>query len=341
MLKKVLVVAALLCVMVPFAAQDKAGKWGVEVSGWMVRPLGLDTTYAYAQNEVLVVPPPVTGVYAPSMGAPYSIGNEYRWSPNLKVSYATDAFTFWVDYTSYDQTSFSAANGATSNIKYAPLAPVLADHHWFAGCDLASATLRTTYTNWDINAGHVFHPTDKWALMVYGGLRYLRLENDVHATYVDIQGWSGDGLGTTDAVRLHANMTGWGLNFGFTNDFTFGKRWALGTGLEVSTVRTTNDLDQNEVLNSTKYATWDLVNTSSSKQKVTPALKMYAEAKLNFNDSWYAKLGYRFDYIHDAFGYDYNTGTPDFSATRHNGGYFPTNKDVTFDGLYFTLGFKF
>jgi hypothetical protein len=316
--------------MVPFAAQDKAGKWGVEVSGWLVRPLSLDTTYAYGFYGT----PTPTG--ANFTQRPYSIGNEYRWQPNLKVSYATDAFTFWVDYTSYDQTSFSAANGATSNIECAPLAPVLANAYWFTGCDLASATLRTTYTNWDINVGHVFHPTDKWALMVYGGLRNLRLENDVHATYVDVQGWTGYS-GTTDAVRLHANMTGWGLNFGFTNDFTFSKRWALGTGLEVSMVRTTNDLDQNEVLNSTQYPTsptWDPVNTSSSKQKVTPALKMYAEAKLNFNDSWYAKLGYRFDYIHDAFAFD------NLSQASYNG-FFPTNKDVTFDGLYFTIGVKF
>jgi hypothetical protein len=334
MLKKVLVVAALLCVMVPFAAQDKAGKWGVEVSGWLVRPLSLDTTYAYGFYGT----PTPTG--ANFTQRPYSIGNEYRWQPNLKVSYATDAFTFWVDYTTYDQTSSSTANVATDNQYF--LNPTLTNGQYlFAYADAASATLRTTYTNWDINAGHVFHPTDKWALMVYGGVRYLRLENDVHATYVDASNYNYWGPGATDAVRLHANMTGWGLNFGFTNDFTFGKRWALGTGLEVSMVRTTNDLDQNEVLDSPYYGvTYGITGINSSKQKVTPALKMYAEAKFNFNDSWYAKLGYRFDYIHDAFGYDY-TGTPDFSATGYNGGYFPTNKDVTFDGLYFTIGVKF
>ncbi len=328
MLKKVLVVAALLCVMLPFAAQDKAGKWGVEVSGWMVRPLGLNTTYSYDQNVA------VSGGYsALSVGAPWSIGNEYRWSPDLKVSYTTGSFAFWANYTSYDQTSFSTAKTPT-NLYDPPLASVFANTEFMEGCDAASATLRTTYSNWDINAGHMFHPTDKWALMVYGGLRYLRLENDVHVTYVDIQDWNYNGPGSTDAVRLHANMTGWGINFGFQNDFSFSKRWAVGTGLEISMVRTTNDLDQNEVLNATYYGTFGITNTSSSQQKVTPALKMYAEAKFNFNDAWYAKLGYRFDFIKDAFGFDSSA-----AAAWH--GSFPTNKDVTFDGLYFSVGYKF
>jgi hypothetical protein len=316
--------------MVPFAAQDKAGKWGVEVSGWLVRPLSLDTTYAYGWYYN-----PVTH---DSSQQPFSIGNEYRWQPNLKVSYSTDAFVFWADYTTYDQTSSSSANtGSEVNSNW--ITPTLNDPFlWgFRRADSATANLRTTYTNWDFNVGHVFHPTDKWALMVYGGLRYLRLENDLHVTYVDNYNQNHLGAGSTDYVRLHANMTGWGLNFGFTNDFTFGKRWALGTGLEVSMVRTTNDLDQYESFTyqsgNTTY-THGVTGIASSKQHVTPALKMYAEAKFNFNDSWYAKLGYRLDFIHDAFSFDYTT-------LAAFGGSFPTNKDVTFDGLYFTIGVKF
>jgi hypothetical protein len=334
MLKKVLVVAALLCVMVPFAAQDKAGKWGVEVTAWYGQALGVDTTYAYGFN---------TADGYTFTEQPYTLRNEYRWSPSLKLSYSTDVFTFWVDYTYYDQSKANSINTTDNN--QLVINPALTNGQYlFTYCDAAEAAISTTYTNWDINVGHTFHPTDKWALMVYGGLRHINLENNVNATYVDNYGQNNWGAGATDSVRLHALMTGWGLNFGLQNDLSFGKRWAIGTGLEVSMMSTTTDYEQEEVLYSPYYGTYGITGISRSQQKVTPAVKMYAEAKFNFNDSWYGKVGYRYEWIKDGFGFDF-ANTPEFSGGSMygipTGGYFPTNKDVTFDGLYFTIGVKF
>jgi hypothetical protein len=333
MLKKVLVVAALLCVMVPFAAQDKAGKWGVEVTAWYGQALGVDTTYAYgfytADNHTFTE-------------QPYTLRNEYRWSPSLKLSYSTDVFTFWVDYTYYDQNKSNNVD-LVSNNQY-DINPALTNGQYlFTYCDAAEAAISTTYTNWDINVGHTFHPTDKWALMVYGGLRHINLENNVNATYVDNYDQNHLGAGATDVVRLHTLMTGWGLNFGLQNDLSFGKRWAIGTGLEISMLSTTTDYDQYEAINfvhnNVPYNV-GITGISRSQQKVTPAVKMYAEARFNFTDSWYGKVGYRYEWIKEGFGFDYGN-TPYFSATGYDGGYFPTSKDSTFDGLYFTLGFKF
>lgn len=342
MLKKVLVLAALLCVMVPFAAQDNAGKWGVEVTAWYGQALGVDTTYAYGFQEV------GTATGAQSTQQPYTLRNEYRWSPSLKLSYGTDAFTFWVDYTYYDQSKSSMVNAADSNNMI--LSPALTNggsyaFPMFPYCDIAEASISTTYTNWDVNIGHTFRPTDKWALMVYGGLRHINLENNVNAAYTDTVGYNVTNLPAVDSVRLHALMTGWGLNFGLQNDLTFGKRWGIGTGLEVSMMSTTTDYDQNEVLDfiagGTPYS-YGVTGVSRSQQKVTPAVKMYAEAKFNFTDAWYGKVGYRYEWIKDGFGFDYSgTLYDDFSFIEPGRGSFPTNKDVTFSGLYFTLGFKF
>ncbi len=339
MLKKVLVVAALLCVMVPFVAQDKAGKWDVEVTGWYGQALGVDTTYAYGFQEAQL-----SGVWH-STQKPYTIKNEYRWSPNLKVSYGTDAFTFWVDYTYYDQSKYNVADSNNSLNNEVILGPALTNGTtMFPYCDIAEANLSTSYTNWDINIGHTFHPTDKWALMVYGGLRHLNLENNVNAVYTDHHGYDGWGPGATDSVRLHALMTGWGLNFGLQSDLTFGKRWGVGTGLEVSMLSTNTDYDQYETLDIPFYGrSYGVTGISRSQKHVTPALKMYAEAKFKFNDAWYAKVGYRYEFIKDGFGFDYSGVLYDnlYGFIVAGRGSFPTNKDVTFDGLYFTVGFKF
>jgi hypothetical protein len=321
---------------VPLAAQDKAGKWGVEVTAWYGQALGVDTTYAYGLQQTQ------SGSIINTMEEPYTLRNEYRWSPNLKLSYSTDVFTFWVDYTYYDENKSNNVD-LVSNNQY-DINPALTNgQYYFTYCDAATATLSTTYTNWDVNIGHTFHPTDKWALMVYGGLRHINLENNVNATYVDNYDQNYWGAGATDSVRLHALMTGWGLNFGLQNDLSFGKRWAIGTGLEISMLSTTTDYDQYEainfVYNDVPY-NYGITGISRSQQKVTPAVKMYAEARFNFTDSWYGKVGYRYEWIKEGFGFDYGN-TPYFSATGYDGGYFPTSKDSTFDGLYFTLGFKF
>ncbi len=340
MLKKVLVVAALLCVMLPFAAQDKEGKWNIELGGWFTRPLGLDTTYAYGFK--------VTGTTVGVNFAqkPYSIGNEFRWQPTFKLAYDSGSLDFWIDYTTYDQTSFSVAPGTDNQIYLNPT--LVNGAYYFGYATSAGASMRTSYTNWNFNMGHTFHPTDKWALMVFGGLRYLRLENDLHVDYIDtsdLNNWGYD-LGT-DSVRIRANMTGWGLNFGLQSNYVLGKRFEVGTGLQVSMLRTTNDVDQYEILNANYSGTvysYGMTGVNSSQQRVTPALEMYAEAKFNFNEAWYAKFGYRFDFIKDGFGFDY-ANTPDLSGGAMygipTGGYYPTSKDVTFDGLYFSIGYKF
>ncbi len=339
MMKRVMIVAVLLAVMLPFAAQDKASKWTIEAEAWWAQPKGFDTVYAYTYSYA-----PGNGSYFNFDSKPNAVNNERRWSPALKVAYSNGPWTTWLSYVNYDESSTSTAFAPSTAMFLVNALPIsyspFTGFDSFAYSDWAKADLSTQYTSWDFNIGHNFNPSEKWTMNFYGGLRYMSIDAQLDALYVDNSDWNFWGAGSQDSVRIHSQTHAWGLNSGFISDYKFSKRIGFGAGLEVSMLSARQDNEQREYINSTIYSPYygpfGVFHVARGESKVIPAVKLYTEAKFNFSDSWYGKVGYRYQTIKDAMSFSYAA-----NDYRRGTGIVPIKKDFSLEGFYFTVGFKF
>lgn len=341
MLKKILFVAALIVVMLPVAAADKAGKWYVDLDYGFENPSGLDTIYAYSYGYNYI-----GGSYLGSQTKTFTTGPSNAASWKLTAGYEAADWKAWASY-------FKLGNDATSlaahendyysfvlfNTLPAPVDP-LYGYEGFVYSDEARANTRFRISRIDINAGRNFNPTDNWKLTFYSGLMYMNLETSVDVLYIDNQDWNYWGAGSTDQVILKSNSKGWGINLGFVSSTQIGKRVEFNSGLEVTMARLTRNNEQTEWFYSSYYSpdygpfgSW---NANQDDSKMTPIISAFVEADIKITDRFFTQIGYKYMAMKDVLSYnrlvnDYPMGS----------GWASENKDFGLDGLYLGLTFKF
>jgi len=346
MMKKILIVAVLLAVMLPLAAADNNGKWFVDLTYNYSQPAGMDTTYAvaYGYNDPSV-DPPANGIYYFTKTKTWDVATPRAWSPQVRFGYDCDKWTGWVSYSKFSKTGSSHAEVPAGfeilfNTLSAPEDPLF-DDTGFIYSDAAYATQMTRNTNWDANIGRKFHPTDKWNLVFYTGVKYLKLEATVDAIYTDNFDANDWGPGSQDEVVLQSRSTGWGLNAGLISNTDIGKYVTVSGGLEFSAVHTSRVNTQSEYYWSSYYSptngafgSWTAYNSNA---KVIPVASLFVEGQVKMGEHFYGKMGYKFTTIQNAFTFTKLVNDYPFGAF----GYVEQNKDLSFDGMYFTVGFKF
>ena len=339
-MKKMLVIAALLAVMLPLAAAEKDGRWFVDLTWNYDQPAGLDTIYAYAYG------------YGALNGNTYVVNTKTfdtntprAWSPEVRVGYETDAWKAWMSYYKFKKVGFSGAEVPAGyqvlfNTLAAPSDGLFGDDGFVYG-DTATARQNLRNVRWEVNAGRKFKPSEKWQLFFYGGLSYFKVSNDIRVIYGDTFDYNNWGPGSTDEVRLQSNSSGYGIQGGLISSIYIGSRFTISGGIELGLTHAKRNNTQSEFVWSTLYSpyygalgTW---RASHSTSKVLPTAKIFVETEVKLSEHFYGKVGYKFRTIKDAFSYTKLTNDYPFGAF----GYVEQTKDVGFDGGYFTIGFKF
>jgi hypothetical protein len=92
--------------------------------------------------------------------------------------------------------------------------------------DYAKQELELEYHIWDLELGNTFRPTEHTSVRLFGGLRYLSLENDSKVRYVNVEG-----LADTDEARIKNDLDV--MAYGARLGSEFG--WTIGsTGLSIN-----------------------------------------------------------------------------------------------------------
>lgn len=345
-MKKILFVAVLLAVMLPLAAADKDGRWFVEATAQYAQPAGTDTTYAYAYGyNDPNYDPPVNGIYYFTKTQAFDTNTPRAWTPTFKFGYESDKWIGWVSYNKFSKTGHSSTGIPDGylilfNTLGAPQDPLF-DNTGMTYADSAFTTQMIRNTNWDANIGRKFHPTDKWTLTFYTGVKYFKLEDKLDAVYGDSMDFNDWGPGSSDEVVLQSRTSGWGINAGLMSTSDIGKHWTVTGGLEFSAAHTTRTNTQSEYFWSSYYSPYYGAFGSwasfQSNPKVIPIASVFLEGGFHVGTHFYGKMGYKFTTIQNAF--TFTKLTNDYPMGAY--GYVEQSKDLSFDGMYFTVGFKF
>lgn len=336
MLKRILFVVAILAIMLPVAAQDKAGRWFVDVNYNYDQASGLDTVYAYAYgyNYMAGLLTTQTQTFVTDPGS--------SWSPEIKVGYETDTWKAWGTYYKFSDTAVSNAGHQNDYFSYVLIntLPVGTDplFGWdgFVYGDTAVASTEARFTHYDFNFGRKFKPTENWGLLLYTGVKYFKIDNHIRVTYNDYQDWNDWGVGAFDVVDINSRSNGYGINLGLESTMSFRKRFSVTAGAEISMVHTSRKNEQIERIEDPDgplYYPWQSYNENN---QILPVTTLWLEGGMMFNQHWSARMGYKTQIMKDVLSYGTNVNDYPFLS-----GWAYESKDVAFDGMYFGLTFKF
>ncbi len=334
MLKKLLLLTAVLAFAVPAMAQT--GKWNVEIGAWDAQPRGQELTYAFDAYDI--------GMYNyQGHVGDFGIGRAYQTElgrhvvPTFKIGYTTGDWTTWLSYSHFSKSQSGTTAGSSV------IAPSIGYAWWgwnYANYGTFSSEMKQNL--YDLDFGRTFHPAAKWNLMLYTGLKYMKLDSTENIFYADNTGYSYNRIPPIWGNPVLTNSAkGFGLNFGLKSTFNAGRVWSFTGGAELSLTSVKNDIMRTEVVyadyfspvtDTPAYRALLQDNPSASLHYVTPGVKLFLETKVKFTPNWYAKLGYRFDAYKDLIRY--------YRSTNWQAGAFtPEAQNLTMQGFYISTGF--